>query len=271
MSRPSSSGGNTLKNLVNDILDLALVESGALRLELERIDLNVLIWPTSPAHAREWAAKMGLTLELNVPPNAGTFLADARRLRQIVFNLLSNAFKYHAARRHDHACPARILGEDVQIAVADNGPGLAPEVKANVFERFSAKSTRAPAPARALAWRSSTASWNCMTAGSRSKAAKARWCAATCRAASMRTSLIRNSPATGGRLTFSWPRPLMPFVRTSQACWTLGRLSTIPSSSAHMRSWQESRLFGSTSGAKSSMVSSMSVLGGSFACHPGAT
>ena len=35
---------------------------------------------------------------------------------------------------------AKIVGEDVQIAVADNGPGLPPEVKANVFERFSAKS-----------------------------------------------------------------------------------------------------------------------------------
>jgi signal transduction histidine kinase len=132
------SGGNTLKNLVNDILDLALVESGALRLELERIDLNVLIGDIA-AHAREWAAKMGLTLELNVPPNAGTFLADARRLRQIVFNLLSNAFKY-TPRGGTISLSAKIQGEDVQIAVADNGPGLPAEVKATVFERFSAKS-----------------------------------------------------------------------------------------------------------------------------------
>jgi signal transduction histidine kinase len=133
------SGGNTLKNLVNDILDLALVESGALRLELERMDLNALINDIA-AHAREWAAKMGLTLEVKVPPNAGTFLADARRLRQIVFNLLSNAFKY-TPRGGTITLSARILGEDVQIAVADNGPGLPAEVKANVFERFAAKSS----------------------------------------------------------------------------------------------------------------------------------
>jgi signal transduction histidine kinase len=132
------SGGNTLKNLVNDILDLALVESGALRLELERMDLNALIGDIA-AHAREWAAKMGLTLEVNVPANAGAFLADARRLRQIVFNLLSNAFKY-TPRGGTITLSARIMGEDVQIAVADNGPGLPPEVKANVFERFAAKS-----------------------------------------------------------------------------------------------------------------------------------
>lgn len=132
------SGGNTLRNLVNDILDLALVESGALRLELERIDLNALITDIA-IHAREWAAKVGLSLDVDVPPKAGVFLADARRLRQIVFNLLSNAFKY-TQRGGAITLSAKIVGEDVQIAVADNGPGLPAEVKATVFERFSAKS-----------------------------------------------------------------------------------------------------------------------------------
>ena len=78
-------------------------------------------------------------MELDCAPGAGVFLADARRMRQIVFNLLSNAFKY-TPRGGAIVLSGRIVGEDVQIAVADNGPGLAPEVKANVFERFSAKS-----------------------------------------------------------------------------------------------------------------------------------
>ena len=131
-------GSNTLKNLVNDILDLALVESGALRLELERIDLFAVMEEIS-THAREWAAKMGLTLVVDVPEDAGAFLADARRLRQIVFNLLSNAFKF-TPRGGEVVLTGRVVGEDVQITVADNGPGLSPEVKASVFERFSAKS-----------------------------------------------------------------------------------------------------------------------------------
>ena len=131
-------GGNTLKNLVNDILDLALVESGALRLELERINLAELINDIA-AHARDWAGKTGLTLQVEVARESGPFLADARRLRQIVYNLLSNAFKF-TPRGGVITLSARIVGEDVQIAVADNGPGLAPEVKATVFERFSAKS-----------------------------------------------------------------------------------------------------------------------------------
>ena len=130
-------GGNTLKSLVNDILDLALVESGALRLELERIDLNDLVAEVS-VHAREWAAKVGLSLTVDVSPEAGKFLADARRLRQIMFNLLSNAFKF-TPRGGQVVLSAKIVGDDVQIAVSDNGPGLPAEVKANVFERFSAK------------------------------------------------------------------------------------------------------------------------------------
>ncbi len=131
------SGSNSLKNLVNDILDLALIESGALRLELERIDLYELLMDVS-AHAREWASKAGLGLEVDCPKDAGQFLGDARRLRQVAFNLLSNAFKY-TQRGGTITLGGGIAGEDVQIYVADNGPGLAPEVKAQVFERFSAK------------------------------------------------------------------------------------------------------------------------------------
>jgi len=134
------------------------VESGALRLELERIDLAELINDIA-IHARDWAAKTGLTLEVEVAEDAGRFLADARRLRQIIFNLLSNAFKF-TPRGGSITLSARIVGEDVQIAVGDNGPGLSAEVKATVFERFSAKSRAAYAPARASGWRWSTASWN---------------------------------------------------------------------------------------------------------------
>jgi signal transduction histidine kinase len=132
------SGSNTLKNLVNDILDLSLIESGALRLELERIDLFALLTDVA-AHARDWAAKVGLELEVDCPADAGMFLADARRLRQVAFNLLSNAFKF-TPKGGTIVLGGRIVGEDVQIWVSDTGPGIAPEVRANVFERFAAKS-----------------------------------------------------------------------------------------------------------------------------------
>ena len=131
-------GANSLKDLVSDILDLALIESGALRLELERIDLYEMISEVA-GRAREWAAKAGLALEIKCAQDAGQFLGDKKRLRQVAFNLLSNAFKY-TPRGGTITLGGSVQGEDVQIFVADNGPGVADEVKANVFDRFAAKS-----------------------------------------------------------------------------------------------------------------------------------
>jgi signal transduction histidine kinase len=131
------SGANTLTTLIDDILDLALIESGALRLELTRLDLHALLNDVAN-HAREWAAKVNITLAVDCPEDAGTFLGDDRRIRQVVFNLLNNAFRY-APDNSTITLSGRIVGEDVQIAVADNGPGIAPEVKATVFERFESK------------------------------------------------------------------------------------------------------------------------------------
>ncbi|GAA0540083.1 PAS domain-containing sensor histidine kinase [Rhizomicrobium palustre] len=131
------SASNTLTSLVSDILDLALIESGALRLELEKIDLSQMLHDVA-SHAREWGGKVGLTLEVDCPEDEGIFLADARRVRQVVFNLLSNAFKF-TPKGGVIVLGGRIQGENVQIYVRDNGPGIAPELRATVFERFSAK------------------------------------------------------------------------------------------------------------------------------------
>jgi signal transduction histidine kinase len=131
------SSSNTLKNLVNDILDLALVESGGLRLELTRIELSHFLKEIA-TYAGDWAAKAGLTLKLDCPEEGGEFLADERRLSQVAYNLVSNAFKY-TPKGGIITLGGCIENEDVLIYVKDNGPGLAPEVRATVFERFSAR------------------------------------------------------------------------------------------------------------------------------------
>ncbi|HEV2653087.1 MAG TPA: PAS-domain containing protein [Rhizomicrobium sp.] len=132
------SGSNTLKDLINNILDLSLIESGALRLELARINLYEMLSGVATT-ARDWAAAGGLELVLDCAPDSGEFRGDERRILQVVFNLLSNAFKY-TPRGGRVTLSGKIEGEDVQISVSDTGPGLAPEVQANVFERFAAKS-----------------------------------------------------------------------------------------------------------------------------------
>ncbi|HEV2562928.1 MAG TPA: ATP-binding protein [Rhizomicrobium sp.] len=129
---------NKLAEVTSDILDLAMIDSGAMRLELGRVDLyDMLSRVAEPL--RKHAESLDIEFTLDCAPDAGIVIVDQRRIRQVVFNLLSNAFKY-TPRGGAITLGGSIHGEDVQIYVSDTGPGIAPEVKANVFERFSAKS-----------------------------------------------------------------------------------------------------------------------------------
>ena len=69
--------------------------------------------------------------------DAGSFVADGRRVRQVIFNLLSNALK-HTPKGGMITLGADIVGDSVQIYVADTGAGVAPDVMPSAFERFSA-------------------------------------------------------------------------------------------------------------------------------------
>jgi signal transduction histidine kinase len=128
---------NGLRDLVNDVLDLSEMESGGLELDPERLDLYQLLFGIAE-HAREWAAKIGLSLNLECDEASGPFIADSRRLKQVLFNLLSNAFKY-TPRGGSVTLGGHVKGEDIQIFVADTGPGLPPDIMPLAFERFSAK------------------------------------------------------------------------------------------------------------------------------------
>jgi signal transduction histidine kinase len=129
---------NALRDLVNDVLDLSEIEAGAMQLEFERVDLYLFLFGMAE-RAREWAAKIGLTLDLDCEADSGQFVADGRRLKQVVFNLISNAFKY-TPRGGMVTLGGSIHGEDVRIFVDDTGPGVSPEIMPVAFERFSAKS-----------------------------------------------------------------------------------------------------------------------------------
>ncbi|HUJ02134.1 MAG TPA: PAS-domain containing protein, partial [Rhizomicrobium sp.] len=128
---------NKLAEVTSDILDLAMIDSGAMRLELARVDLFELL-SRAAASLKRHAESLDIAFTLDCAPDIGIVILDQRRVRQIVFNLLSNAFKY-TPRGGAIALGARITGDDVQIYVSDTGPGIAPEVKANVFEHFAAK------------------------------------------------------------------------------------------------------------------------------------
>jgi signal transduction histidine kinase len=127
-----------LAEVTSDILDLAMIDSGAMRLELARIDLFELLTRAGEP-LRKHAESLEIGFALDCAPEIGEVVVDPRRIRQVVFNLLSNAFKY-TPRGGDIVLGAAIRGDDVQIYVSDTGPGIAPELKASVFERFSAMS-----------------------------------------------------------------------------------------------------------------------------------
>ena len=126
-----------LAEVTSDILDLAMIDSGAMRLELARVDLFDLLNRVSEP-LRQHADSLDIAFTLDCREDIGTAVLDPRRISQIVFNLLSNAFRF-TPRGGAITLAASIVGQDVQISVSDSGPGIAPEVKANVFERFSAK------------------------------------------------------------------------------------------------------------------------------------
>jgi signal transduction histidine kinase len=131
------SASHKLAEITSDILDLAMIDSGNMRLELARVDLYDLLARVAEP-MRQHAASLHIDFTLDVAPEIGTAVLDQRRIRQVVFNLLSNALKYTPIGGAI-TLGAEIAGDDVQIYVSDSGPGIAPELRANVFERFAAK------------------------------------------------------------------------------------------------------------------------------------
>jgi signal transduction histidine kinase len=123
-----------LLSLINDILDLATIEAGYMMLENDRIDIHSLM-TSMLALTGERARKQNLTLEFDCPPDLGTISADERRLKQALFNLISNAIKFTPPNGTIRLA-ARREGNEVALIVADNGVGIPSEHQARVFEKF---------------------------------------------------------------------------------------------------------------------------------------
>jgi signal transduction histidine kinase len=131
--------GKHLLSLINDVLDLAKIEAGRMELELSEVAIPELLRGAVSMHA-ERAARGDLDLSLRTEPDEITVTADERRVRQIVFNLLSNAVKFTPPQGRVDVS-ARVEDGRVEIAVADNGPGIAPEDVETIFEEFEQTST----------------------------------------------------------------------------------------------------------------------------------
>jgi signal transduction histidine kinase len=122
----------------NDILDLATIDAGAMRLNLGSVDIRRTMNAAAEG-IKDRLVKDGITLGIRAASDIGSFAADDRRLRQVLFNLLANAVGFSppgatvslAAERRPDA---------VVFTVTDNGPGIPPEVQDRVFEWFESHS-----------------------------------------------------------------------------------------------------------------------------------
>ena len=129
------SSGRHLLSLINDILDLSKVEAGRMTLEPAAFSLRTAL-TDGVTMVRENASRHRIDLSLDVAPGLDVITADERKVRQVVFNLLSNAVKFTPDEGRITITAAR-AADEVRVAVADTGVGIAVEDRDRVFEEFT--------------------------------------------------------------------------------------------------------------------------------------
>ena len=130
--------GEQLLNLINDVLDLSKIESGELKVHSSSFDVSEMIGKVAGT-AEPLLEKNDNTLEVDCPEGIGTMHADLPKVRQALFNLLSNAAKFTeggtitmTARREEQE------GEDwLILSVQDTGIGMTEEEQEDIFEEFA--------------------------------------------------------------------------------------------------------------------------------------
>ncbi|HEV7239226.1 MAG TPA: response regulator [Thermoanaerobaculia bacterium] len=134
-----STSGKNLLGLINDILDLSKIEAGKMELHLEHFDVRALI--TEVASTIEMQiAKNGNTLEIEcIPPDIGFMRADLSKVRQGLFNLVSNAAKFtHGGQIRIDAERQTMDGSEwILFRVSDTGIGLSSEQSVRLFQSFT--------------------------------------------------------------------------------------------------------------------------------------
>ncbi|MEO5759622.1 MAG: ATP-binding protein [Mesorhizobium sp.] len=128
------SSSSVLLTIVNDILDLATVDAGIMQLDISEVRIDRTI-----AAAAELVAdrleEHSITLKVDAAAAPKSFHGDEIRIRQILYNLLSNAANY-APEASTITLACRQLAEGVEFSVHDSGPGMPPDVLDSVFRRF---------------------------------------------------------------------------------------------------------------------------------------
>ncbi len=124
----------TQAQIVDDLLDVARIVRGRLKLDVREADLGAAVEAAAET-VRPAATAKGIGLEIDLEDGAGAVRGDPARLQQIVWNLLANAIKFTPAGGRVEV-RLRRLPDLVRLEVRDDGVGIDPEFLPHVFERF---------------------------------------------------------------------------------------------------------------------------------------
>ncbi len=141
--------GRSLLEMINDLLEMAKLEAGRTELRVEPCNI-VDACEGLLALLRPQAERKRLTMRLEAPQDADSFSrkpapvvirTDARKLQQIIFNFLSNAVKFTPEEGMVTVRIERVVGADacerVRVSVLDTGPGIPPEARERIFQKFT--------------------------------------------------------------------------------------------------------------------------------------
>jgi signal transduction histidine kinase/CheY-like chemotaxis protein len=136
--RKIRTAGKQLLALINDVLDLSKIEAGKVELHYEEFDIKSMIDEVSTISA-PLAAKNSNQLLVRFPDDPGRMCSDLIRVRQILFNLLSNSFKFTTSGQVELIIlnESRDNGESIVFQVRDSGIGMTPDQVAKVFDAFA--------------------------------------------------------------------------------------------------------------------------------------
>ncbi len=129
------SSSASLLAIINDILDLTTVDAGVMELDISEVGVAAIV-EEAVAELADRIADKRIELVVSAPPGLGRFVVDERRVRQVLFNLLSNAIDY--SDDGSRVALSVVRGDStVNFEIRDEGAGMPDDFRDTAFERFS--------------------------------------------------------------------------------------------------------------------------------------